>query len=351
MRINTTTRRRGATLIVTLVVLSALSLMALAGAHRSRIQSRLAGYDYDRAAARELARAGLTVALARLGQSGHDTATHLGQPWHAGLTIDADRDLPAEASRSAGRRMIVVRCIDEQGKLNILKAPPDQLARVLGPDLQAALADWIDADNTPARGGAESSAYAAAGPVPYAAKNQPLQRLWELRLLRGVDDRDYFGEDLNADGQLDANENDAAASVPPDDADGRLRVGLADRLTVYGSGKINVNTATADVLAAVPGLAEPAIRRLIAVRNGPDGQPGTRDDHPFTTLADLRQTGGVSGVEGDLLAAACDVRSEYFRVVSFGSVDAGRTGCVMEMIVHQTKDGPIPIECRELKWQ
>jgi len=93
-------------------------------------------------------------------------------------------------------------------------------------EITAAIIDWGDADDEPdADGGAErsDSAYQGAA-IPYAPRNGRFETLDELRLVRGVTDTLFFGEDLNTNGRLDAGE-DA-------NGNGRLDPGLRELLTL-----------------------------------------------------------------------------------------------------------------------
>ena len=93
-------------------------------------------------------------------------------------------------------------------------------------EITAAIVDWGDADDElDEDGGAErsDSAYQGAA-VPYAPRNGRFETLDELRLVRGVSDTLFFGEDLNTNGRLD----------PGEDANGngRLDPGLRELLTL-----------------------------------------------------------------------------------------------------------------------
>lgn len=87
-------------------------------------------------------------------------------------------------------------------------------------DLVANLADWVDADNTGSgmRGGYEDNLYNRLD-SPYMAKNAPFDTMEEIRLVEGWQDDVYerFGSSL----------------------------------TVYGKGKVNITTASEDVLAGL----------------------------------------------------------------------------------------------------
>ena len=61
---------------------------------------------------------------------------------------------------------------------------------------------------------------------------------------------------------------------------------LEPYLTVYGSGQVNVNTASAPVLTAL-GLPAEFVETLLTVRRGPDGRDWTGDDVVFSTLPEM----------------------------------------------------------------
>lgn len=103
-------------------------------------------------------------------------------------------------------------------------------------ELADAILDFIDDDDTPRANGCESEYYESLSP-PYAAKNGRLDSLDELLLVRGVTPEMLYGEDANRNGLLDPNENDGAASWPPDDEDGTLLLGWSAYLTVFGREK------------------------------------------------------------------------------------------------------------------
>lgn len=56
-------------------------------------------------------------------------------------------------------------------------------------------------------------------------------------------------------------------------------------ITVYGDGKVNINTATPEVMEAI-GLSKDLIASLIDYRAGPDGEEGTEDDRYFESVSD-----------------------------------------------------------------
>src|SRR5262249_34987894 len=69
------------------------------------------------------------------------------------------------------------------------------------------IVDWIDPDEEPNPGGAESQYYATRKPA-YQCKNAPLDTIEELLLVKGVTASLLFGNDKNRNGKLDPGEDD-----------------------------------------------------------------------------------------------------------------------------------------------
>lgn len=132
----------------------------------------------------------------------------------------------------------------ETSKLNLNSATDEQIRMLLtpllgnlglenAPDIINAILDWRDEDDDPREGGAENSYYNALTP-PYNCKNGPFTTIEELLLVKGVNAAILYGEDVNQNGLLDANEDDGDASFPPyDNGDGVLNHGIAPFLTVW----------------------------------------------------------------------------------------------------------------------
>jgi general secretion pathway protein K len=123
--------------------------------------------------------------------------------------------------------------VDEERRINVNRASREILVRLMDTvglppgserdTIADSILDWIDPDPFHRLNGAEDDYYERLSPS-YRAKNGPLDSIEELRLIRGVTPEVY---DL-----------------------------LAPHLTVWGSGQINLNTATPTVLQAmVPQIA------------------------------------------------------------------------------------------------
>jgi len=83
-----------------------------------------------------------------------------------------------------------------------------------------------------------------------------------------------------------------------------IYVELKDFITVCSDGKVNINTAPAEVLIAL-GIDEGLTSLIVDYRSGPDTKDGTEDDRAFKSVPavidDLRTYGSLSGAQEALL--------------------------------------------------
>jgi general secretion pathway protein K len=182
-------------------------------------------------------------------------------------------------------------------------------------ELAASFIDWRDADDnlTVAFGSAEDSYYTGLV-YPYKAKNAALEVLEELILVKGMDEN-IFGK-------------------------------IRNYVTIYGGGRVNINTTSKIVLSAL-GLSEDIINKIIAFRAGDDGITGTADDNIFSASSDivpqLSQFGHLSASE---IAQLSTVVNQYLDVKSgFFSVDCrvklNKNSIVNEMHCILNRNGKI----------
>ena len=146
-----------------------------------------------------------------------------------------------------------------------------------------ALIDWLDEDDQARQFGAES-AYYLDRPRPYPAKNGPLDTLDELLLIKGFD-TDILNQ-------------------------------LRPNVTVHGGEKINVNTASEEVLLA---LAEEM--DMDAVQTIVDA----RQDRPFTKVEEIKDLPGMGNIYG-FFNSYLTVTSPTYHITARGDVgDGSRT--------------------------
>ncbi|WP_224984674.1 type II secretion system minor pseudopilin GspK [Geomonas agri] len=207
---------------------------------------------------------------------------------------------------------------EESGKLNLNTAASDNgtanantdlaqrlLAKLKLPiDLTDALMDWVDKNDSPLPGGAESSYYHSLK-TPYSSKNAKLDTVEELALLKG-----FTPEVI-----------------------GKLR----PHVTVYGASDleptslINVNTASKELLASLDNkLTDDLVQRIIDFRK-------TR---PIKGMADFNSIPGIDSVSAAFADKITFIGSVY-RIRAEGRV--GESVAVAEAVVRNMGGSATPV--------
>jgi general secretion pathway protein K len=345
---NIVINERGSILITTLWIMAILTLLAMGIGFRASLEVRLAKYSVDRLEARYLAKAGVVKARQLLAddKKSYDTLYEcgialeeemrpealFGAEWnklgtgnfsvHYAVTREPaaeEEEEEYEEYGPLGGIRKVYGMMDEERKINInmrkltrtrkttlqtrreyrailgrLLPEPDGEEALTKDELIDGIIDWQDADPI---GNAENSYYEGLE-RPYKSKNKDFEFTEELLLVRGVT-RTLFDK-------------------------------IKDYITVYGEGKVNVNTAPAEVLIAI--IPNPEIvNSIIKDRSGPDNVEGTDDDgwkniQSFTGYLRTR----IKNPAG--YAKYLTVTSDNFRIISHGSA-AGGVGAVITCVV------------------
>jgi len=97
--------------------------------------------------------------------------------------------------------------------------------------------------------------------------------------------------------------------------------GLKNYITVWGKGKININTASEEVLLAVPGFYIKEVGKILSFRRGTDGIPGTNDDGVFKSIDELRN---LYGMKFKVPKNMFTVNSSNFYILSKGFISKKR---------------------------
>ncbi len=272
-------RESGSVLVLVLFVLAVLSLTAVSLAHRTALQRRTMSnriHMIQMRAAAESTAASVLHALAA-NRNGFD---HAGEAWSlfntpAATAGDADGD---------GATTVHCRVVDEQSKLNVHAVSRDTLDALGMSAMQRdGLLDWIDEDEIARAEGAETDFYRRRTPA-YRAKNAPLETVDELRAIRG------FG------------------STADRDADHWVQ-----RLTPFGDGRININTAPRDVLETIP-VRRQAIDQILSFRAFDPAAGGDVAEHAFRDDDDILRLQGLSDADRSVLLTMATYRSRHFRM-------------------------------------
>ncbi len=284
----------GVALLITLLVLVLIVILAMEIFRAGARAAQTGAYGRDSVRGALLAEAGVAAGRIALRETAkeykYDT---LDQVW--------SRPVPPI---ELGEGTILVTVEDEDRKINLNRlvlpngnAPDEQRLAVfrkllanldIDPSLADAVVDWLDNDDTPRVGGAESSYYLSL-PYPYRAKNDLFDTLDELRLVRGMTPERF-------------------EKIKP-------------FATIYSSGKVNINTAPKEVLMALSAGQDAADAGEIGAAAA-DQIIEYRKDNAFRNARDI---GNVSPALKDLYGRTrfpdlIDVKGTAFHVRSTGNV-------------------------------
>jgi type II secretory pathway component PulK len=170
--------------------------------------------------------------------------------------------------------------------------------------------DWRSAAAAPRVAGAESDYYQSLVP-PYYAKNAPIDDLSELLFIKGVTPEMYYG---GGSSNSPAPQNPRLGLGTSPDQVPDYPFGLKDVFTAVSSGRININTADANVLQLIPGVDATIAAAIIQQRSGPDGVDGTDDDTPFRNASGALQSAGLNPANAGQSANLLTTRSSTFEV-------------------------------------
>jgi general secretion pathway protein K len=309
----------GIALIIALIAILVLSALAAGFALSMKVETRLAFNANSETQLYWLGRSGVELARWVLAQEKcpYDS---LNQIWAGGPGSDCETNGPLAGfslnSYPFGGGTVSIKIVDLERRANINIANGleiQQALTLMGVDandisvVADSIQDWIGPAGPPRVAGAESDYYQGLNP-PYYAKNAPMDDLSELLLVRGVTPEMYYGGSAtNQPGAVFHHKLGfgAAPGQIPD-----YPFGLKDVFTPISIGRININTADANVLAMIPGMDAVMAENLIKLRAGPDGVDGTEDDTPFPNPGGALQSAGAPQQAGNLVTT----RSSTFEV-------------------------------------
>ncbi len=297
---------RGSLLIVVLWSLFFLAALALVINISITPQLGLAAKLRDRTATRYLAQAGLRRAIIEIRLDETEEFDALNDLWSRNeeafkeIALSDNEYFSVEyvlpESEEGGEEEKQYGLIDEERKININAMPAEVLKQFFeivaetssqdATDIADAIIDWRDEDDEPLDNGAENAYYESLEDG-YPCKNGRFEILEELFLVKGI---------------------------TPD-----IYEKVKSRLTVFGSGQVNINTADELVLQGL-GMGEELAKKVVLFRKGGDGESGSEDDNFFedgesitATLSGGRTLSPEEQEEFEVAAAFLGVRSDNFR--------------------------------------
>jgi general secretion pathway protein K len=263
--------KEGAALLVALWVLIILSLIVGSFAFEVQLEAMLVSFKRKKFRAEMMARSGIEYAGAILAQRSKakeleiaDMAEDRDGFMQAALHVNRGLSTSSTLKLGEGSFTVTLESAEAGRNVNLLTRAEWleilEMANMPSTEWDAmidCLEDWIDEGDLHKLDGAESDDpfYQERG---YPVKNGPLDSVEELLMVKGWGEDILYGTEANEDG-------DAI-------------FGIADLLTVWGDGKVNLNTASTDVLLSYAEYEDWELAGVQEARDGEDGEQGTLDD-------------------------------------------------------------------------
>jgi len=212
--------------------------------------------------------------------------------------------------------------VDEERKINVNSAGAEVLSRliqlILGLDeteakaMAAAIVDWRDSDSALSETGegAEDTYYFGLS-LPYEAKDSAFEVLEELLLVKDMTSAAFER--------------------------------LGPYLTVFGNGRVNINTASGTVLMAL-GLDNPLAEKVLAFRRGRDETEATADDNVFESTDEIvpklsefyRLTANEIAQLSSVASSSLAVGSAYFLVRCEASLANRKNKRIVNSVINKS---------------
>jgi len=347
----------GIALIIVMISITVLAILAGGFAYSMRVETRLARNVNNEAQLEWLGRSGVEYCrwiLAEQARLPGESYDGLNQVWAGGpggiaTTNSALVDVQKEVHLGAGS--FTWKITDLERKFNINTAPEpilQQALMLMGVDagdmtpIINSILDWIDPDDLPRLQGAESDYYQSLQP-PYLAKNGPIDDMSELLLIKGVTPELYWGAACT--NHTSAAFQQKPRFFGPQTPMVTFNSGLVDLFTPLSSGRINLNTASADVLQIIPDVNAIAAQAIVGARAGEDDGSGLTG--PYRSVDQVRRVPEVGLEVARMLQQFCDVRSRTFEV----QIDAQVGASKRQFIAILGRNSPRDIQVLSFYWK
>ena len=305
-----------------------LTILAAGFAYSMKVETKLARNANNEPELEWLGRSGVEYARWVLANSLLDPQhpyDALDQPWATGSGWLGPTNNPiAEVQNplTLGHGTVSWKITDLESKFNINSPEPilqqvlPQALTLMGVDAGEAtpvlnsILDWIDADDHTHVEGAESDYYQNLNP-PYLAKNGPIDDISELLLIKGITPEIYYGAAATGyqPNYFSRQRNPFGRA---DDTVPTITVGLTNLFTPLSDGKVNINTASAEVLQLIPGVDALIAEAIVGGRSGEDDGSGLMG--PYRSVNQVSRIPNLPLPMVGQIGQYCDVRSKTFKV-------------------------------------
>jgi hypothetical protein len=289
--LNPRKQNRGFVLVTVLWILALLTVVSLGFGRRAMIERRMAWYALDKAQAQQMARGAVERAIFELANQNSINQylqqigyTGLDQSWAKPVDLFQATDYFTLPDESSEGYTCTYRILDSERWFSINQAPEAVLREIDGLSTAA------------------------------------IRAIMHRRERQDSDD-----PDIRTHAYLTTEELFASGDIGFDDWFGDDRhVGLVDMLTVWGGGKVNLNTAPEAVLRNVPDLNRSVIQGIIDYRQGQDGILGTSDDQAFKTQYEVAEKLEISTDRLIEIWEYCTLNSSSYTIEATATARGGK---------------------------
>jgi general secretion pathway protein K len=356
---------RAIAMVIVMISIFVLTMLAAGFAYSMKVETKLARNANSEAELEWLGRSGVEYARWVLANSLLDPTQpydSLDQPWATGSGWLGPTNAPigeVQQNVHLGSGTFNWKIIDLERKFNI-NSPEPVLQQVLPQALTLmgvspseatpiinSILDWIDLDDQTRPEGAETEYYQNQRPS-YAAKNGPIDDITELLLIKGITPEIYYGISATnyQPGYFSQQGNRAGQPAP---GISMVPVGLRDLFTPLSDGKININTASAEVLQLIPGVDALAAEAIVGGRSGEADPSAPGMMGPYRSVGDVGRLPELprGGQLMSMLSQFCDTRSRTFQV----QVDADVGGYKRTFYAVLGRNGPRDVQLLTFYWK
>ncbi|MFH1062881.1 MAG: helix-hairpin-helix domain-containing protein [Candidatus Omnitrophota bacterium] len=293
--------KQASVLIITLFIVFFLSSIALSISHAMRINTKLISRYVQNQKSLNIAESAVLLALAELKADKEDNDYDCLQDGWYGKFHDFDRIKISRFKNSENQDIgeYSINIVDEYGRLNINTISSEIIANLIN--------QLSKKDNT-------KMVQAIVDYRSGLGEKQIIRSVYELLNLKSMEKNIFWGEDTNDNCILDKWEDDQANSLPNDNGNGILELGIKDFFTVNSDGKINLNTVSEKIILSLPGMTEQGAQAII----------NKRKTQAFQTEKDFADISSISKLTNQFIMRWATVRSDIFRIIVWAKVNEAK---------------------------
>lgn len=328
---------QGTIIIMVMWILAILSLFAVGLGYRSSIELKLTSYYLDKTKSSYIAKNAINMVFFHIANDPNRKVDAYMESWGNSSEAffemdfgDAKVTVSHFGDTTDKEPVVLYGASDEAGKININTIPEAILKSdywketySMDDEFIKVLSHWRKKDKT----NKELDAWYETT-YNYKARHGEIQLLQELHFLKNF--------------YTSSSEKN------------RNRAKLKDIITCWGSGQVNMNTASKQVLEALfvmesaqkqteNSTRDELIRMIIEYRNGEDGQPGTADDKVFEnvnieTAIGTHDAQMISMLNYLRSSKLIGVTSDFFNVTATISIEAKNYTKQVTAVLSRSKD-------------